>query len=360
MPEVYYGKEPCDLRLIILRLLQNLKMIVAITTLGTIVFGGSYYVKNIVFVSEKYYTATSSYYVEYGIDPQVGNQYTYINGVSWDNWIKTEEFLSEISGFMKSEVGEEELKQYLSAALPSDLRMPTTTVTTTDPDLSVEIAEAVEQSFILFADKQKEIDGIRVVDSAREAKLIVPDVRPIRAFVLGGMLSFLFVLGIYLLKIIGDDSIWLPITISRRYGLKTVGTENSKELKENLQYFFQGKRKIAVTSVTQQADAVSITKSIAKLCQSEEIENGTIDIVVENNKSREWIPVPSPILCPEVVKNLREADGILLVVQAGSHAGKQLEFMIEYLRQQDCKITCVILSGANEKLIQYYYGFSIS
>ncbi|MFV0362817.1 MAG: hypothetical protein ACK5LL_06980, partial [Suipraeoptans sp.] len=200
MPEAYYGKEPCDLRLIVLRLLEDLKMIVLLTVMGTIVFGGSYYVKNIVFVSEKYYAATSSYYVEYDIDPQVGNQYTYINGVSWNSWIKTEEFLSEISGFMKSEVGKDELKQYLSANLPSDLRMPTTTVTTTDPNLSLEIAEAVEQSFLLFADKQIEIDEIRVVDSAKEAKLIVPDVRPIRAFVLGGLISFLFVLGIYLLK----------------------------------------------------------------------------------------------------------------------------------------------------------------
>ena len=73
----------------------------------------------------------------------------------------------------------------------------------------------------------------------------------------------------------------------------------------------------------------------------------------------EWSAVPSPVFCPESCKALREAEGILLAVQAGAHAGKLLEYCLEYLWQQDCKVTSVILWGANEKLIKaYYFGNS--
>ena len=44
--EASYGKEPFDLRLLLLRLGRNLWEILALTILGTVLFGGGYYVKN--------------------------------------------------------------------------------------------------------------------------------------------------------------------------------------------------------------------------------------------------------------------------------------------------------------------------
>lgn len=43
--EVSYGKEPFDLRLMCLRLCRNLWKILAVTVVGTLLFGGGYYVK---------------------------------------------------------------------------------------------------------------------------------------------------------------------------------------------------------------------------------------------------------------------------------------------------------------------------
>ena len=43
--EASYAKEPFDLRLLLLRLGRNLWKILALAILGTVLFGGGYYVK---------------------------------------------------------------------------------------------------------------------------------------------------------------------------------------------------------------------------------------------------------------------------------------------------------------------------
>ena len=45
--EASYAKEPFDLRLLLLRLGRNLWKILALTILGTVLFGGGYYVKKV-------------------------------------------------------------------------------------------------------------------------------------------------------------------------------------------------------------------------------------------------------------------------------------------------------------------------
>ena len=58
--EVSYGKEPFDLRLMCLRLCRNLWKILAVTVVGTLLFGGGYYVKNVVLQPDPGYAASSN------------------------------------------------------------------------------------------------------------------------------------------------------------------------------------------------------------------------------------------------------------------------------------------------------------
>ena len=56
-----YGKEPFDLRLTVLRLLRKLHIIIGVTLLGVFLFGGGYYVKNVLLRGETLYKTTSIY-----------------------------------------------------------------------------------------------------------------------------------------------------------------------------------------------------------------------------------------------------------------------------------------------------------
>ena len=93
--EVSYGKEPFDLRLMCLRLCRNLWKILAVTVVGTLLFGGGYYVKNVVLQPDPGYAASSTYKVEYKENPNAAGAY-YINEATWNTMIHTGEFLDGV------------------------------------------------------------------------------------------------------------------------------------------------------------------------------------------------------------------------------------------------------------------------
>ena len=83
-----------------------------------------------------------------------------------------------------------ELAAMIRAQVLSDLRMPSTVITSDSPEKSVEIARAVEAAMTgELADSIGEIASIALVDPGSEAEEVVRDVRPGRAFALSAVLS---------------------------------------------------------------------------------------------------------------------------------------------------------------------------
>lgn len=347
-----YGKEPFDLRLTGLRLLRNMDKIVICTLAGTLLFGGGYYVKNVILRGDHTYEAVSTYKVEYTDEPSKSGDY-YINEMSWNTYVDSKEFLDAVQAHLqemtaadeeeKATLSNEELADMIEAKLASDLHIPSTIVTADNPEESVLIAGAVEETMTReFSETNREISNIYVINPADKASEVVPDVRPARAFILSAVLSCFFAVVILALMEIGADSIWLPATLRRRYGLAAVGTVKSRELSAHLSYRFAGKKRIAVCTVDAQSDPAAVIQSLHNFASSWVSE-------------QEWIPIPAPLLCTESCEILRKMDGILLIVKAGSHTGKPLEYVLEYFAEQDIEVTAALLWEADEMLIRAYY-----
>lgn len=333
--------EPFDLRLTVLRMLRKLHIIVMVTVLGTLVFGGGYYVKNVLLNREINYSATSTYKVSY-TDEAVGFGY-YINTMTWETYVHTQEFLDAVWNHLQENAGSEvpfassadELAALFVAKLDSDVHVPSTVVTTSQPEWTMQLAQAVEETMIAdFVADNEQVAAIKVIDPAAEPEEILPDARPVRAFVLSAVLSCFFVVIALLLKELGDDGIWLPATLRRRYGLVPVGTLNSPELKANLQHLFGDKQAVAICTADDSVSPVDVAEAL---------------------QAKNWTAIPAPLLCPEACGKMSEADGILLVVKAGEHTGKSLEYVLEYLKTQDIQVTAALLWDADEWLIRTYY-----
>lgn len=146
---------------------------------------------------------------------------------------------------------------------------------------------------------------------------------------------------IFLLWELSRDGIWLPTTLRRRYGLHSLGTVESTGFAENVKYLLEkaDAHKIAVCGALPEADP---QETVDRLRELQPID-------------REWIAVPSPLLCPESAETLRAADVVLLAVPAGATVGKRLEAVLEYLTAQDCKVDGAFLWNADETLIRSYY-----
>lgn len=375
-----YGREPFDLRLTVLRMFCQLPVIAGITLLGTAIFGGEYYVKNVLLRDERMYAATSIYRVEYDVEEEKDVGSVYINQTSWNTYLGTQMFLEAVqahleranpAGENKVIMTDQELAETLEAFLASDLRVPSTTVTTENAEKSVLIAKAVEAAMTMeLAGGIREILSIEVIDPGSEAVEVVPDVRTGRAFALSAVLSCFFAVITLLLKELGEDSIWLPSTLWRRYGLRTLGTIESRELEENIRYFFASGKEAGEDSGREASQREDFREEeilegspqwerlkgrIAVCAVQEETDPGEVVGRLRRVSALSWFAAPSPLLCPEVCRELREADGILLAVRAGRHAGKRLERVLEYLAQQDCPVTAAILWHADEVLIRRYY-----
>ena len=347
MWEASYGKEPFDLRLTVLRVIRNFGLILAAAIGGTLLFGGGYYVKNVLLRPDPSYRAASTYRVEYRVAEETDVSTVHINEMTWNTYVDTQLFLDEMEQYLKNSYSGEELAEAVNVVMASNLRVISTVVVTGSPEKSLEIAGAAESALTRdFPSQLSEVISISVMDPAVGTEEIYPDVRPLRAVLLSALLSFFFALVFVLLRELGSDSIWLPSTLWRRYGLRPAGTMHSPELWENLGFFFRGKKEIAVCPVQEGTDPAQVADELRRMCPKEELW-----------QDAEWVPVPAPLLCPESCRALRQADGILLAVAAGSHAGKQLERTLEFLEQQDCKITCVLLWEADETLLRVYYGF---
>ena len=113
------------------------------------------------------------------------------------------------------------------------------------------------------------------------------------------------------------------------------------DFSQHMRYFFGDKNRVAVCPVCVDSNPEELLETIKMLCP---------DVVKEN-----WFVAPAPLLCPEICEELRKAEGILLMVPAGSHVGKGLERVIELLQQQDCEITAAILTDVDVKLLKWYY-----
>lgn len=333
MLTAYYGKEPFDLRLTALRLLRNLHKILGITLAGTLLFGGGYYVKNVALGEDPVYTATSTYKLSYVTEPSQSGDY-YINEMTWNTYVHSEEFLEKVGEHLQPDSGLVPSAEMIEAKLDSDVHVPSTVVSTGSESWTLLLARAVEETMTAdFAQSNEQVASVRLIDPAVTAQEVYPDVRPVRAFVLSAVLSFFFAVTLFLLREIGSDDIWLPATLSARYGLPAVGTMHSRELESNLDYRFRGKQSVAVCAADERIDPAAVTAAL----------------------KREWTPVPAPLSDPDACGVLRESEGVLLVVKAGIHAGKPLEYVLEYLRAQEIDVTAALLWDADERLIRAYY-----
>ncbi|MBQ7925140.1 MAG: hypothetical protein IJ335_02485 [Lachnospiraceae bacterium] len=350
MRECAYGREPLDVKLMVLLMLKKGYYFVLAVILGAIVAGGIYFFTQI-WGKEVLYEATSTYYVEYGTDPQTGQEYTYINATTWDTiWVKSDEFLEEVRDATLSmgpaldgeTLTKELLKTYISADLPSDLRMPTTRVSTPNPELTMQIARAVEQAMVSLGagDANKEIEAIGVVIAAEEAERAMLDDRTWSAVILGGLLGLFGAVVWWLVGYFLDDSVYVPGTFEKRYGIPMLGTCNGVYTAVNFKHLFAGKTRVAVLGADADTDMGEIVTALQAALQE---------------AAWELVPMPGLEQCPEVVTALRECDGLLLGVEAGAHDGKRLEEQLSVLEKQQIPVTAAILLHEDELLQRLYH-----
>lgn len=229
--EIKYGKEPLDLRLCVLRMLRKWWILPTCILAGAALFAGIYYLTQIAFAPITFVTETE-YYVEYKDAITYEQQYTFYNQNTWESLAKTDLFVDTIKEEASAagyNLTTDEINESLKTTLLTDVRVVHATVSTLDAGKTMAITKALTDAFIKFGEEQREIDEIRIITSADEAVAKVLDNRTIPAAILGAVVAFFITLFAMYIFAILDKSIYLPIELTRRFGIHADKGETNKD-----------------------------------------------------------------------------------------------------------------------------------
>ena len=336
-----YGREPMDLKLLALRLLRKIWILLVTSLLGVLLVGGPYFLHHVVFAPAREYEAVMDFYIDYAKQDS-GEEYTYFNQTTWTQLMQDDVFTDKILTALSQKYpsaklpDKETLKGELNATMLSDTRIVTTTVTTNDPELTMQINDALITAFDQFAQEQKEIADVRILQQPDQASLVVADVRTFRACMLGLVLFDVITLFYMLLYAVLDDSIYIPVTFEKRYGVAMLGTLHSPELKLMARQFYE-KAPLLISS-DQKVDLGEVKNAL----KEKGIETDTtVDLSGELGET--------------IREQLRASGNLLLVVKAGAHNGRLIEKTLEICAKCGSPVKGALLWDADEKLIRAYY-----
>ena len=327
-----YPKEPFNFKLFVVQMLKKWQKFVLCMVIGSVLFGGIYYMYKVAYAPAREYQATATYYIEYATDPKLNEPYSYFNEYTLNSWLTTDAFVDTLSLPADAVWTKEALTKAVTLTVPSDVRVIQLTVNTKDAKTTKELLDAYDKALVAFAQRQKEISEIVVQDMSEEAVQIKADIRTQRAFVLGGVLG-LFFGGLYIvMKYLLDDGIYEPQMLAKRHGLKVLGTNVSEELKANVSYALKDMQKVAVTSIGDTPELPLVQEKLQAFVLDTEI-----------------VAVPAMVQCPEQAEVLRTYDGVILTVMYETDKSRAIDRAIAYYEAQDLKVVGAILWDMKEK-----------
>lgn len=387
-----YKDEPADLKLLLIYFIKRFRFVIYFAIFGALIFAAAYYLKTFVFVEEHQYVATAELYLVYADDVRLEN--VYINDYTWQTLVHTDKAMDYAMEYIDDAgVTEEYLKEAVWAGLESDVRFVTLKVTTNNPDLSIQIAQAYQLAIKELGEEMVDIDTVSVFTEADSAEEMVSDNRTLRMAATGAVIGCLLAVFGIAMQYVFDDSVYVAKQFEQRFGVPVLGiclkakkgemlAENMvgqknrvdksrlwgrQAIKLNYSRFTEGCKKIVVTDTAVKGKsefAFQILKDAKQKLEQDEL----LAIAMGNMKDEDAfftaadyeLKRVNPINeDADVVVECATADGVVLMVQMGAHNGKLLERAMDILIKQRCNILGALLYDGDASILKMYYFESL-
>lgn len=318
-----------DLKRLGLLGLRKIWIVLLAALTGALAGCACYLIVHVVYAPAREYEAVGKLYIDFA-EKSTGEAYQYYNGYTWDDLMKTDPILKYTMTLLPESYQENAVRDAVTAEILTDIRLLTITVRTHDPLQTKEILDATEQSLVHFATTIRELEQITVYRTT-EPEAVIFNLQTGRVAAVCAVLCALVALLVLFLYYAMDDAIYLPEDICQRYGLPVLGVLGwqEEELRTNLDYRYQNK-KVALFVMEETTEKLPNVEAEIEIVS---LADGT-----------------------QVYEKLRRFEKVLIQVPCGRKNGKQLGLLLEQLKIQNCPADAVILSDADEKLLNQYYG----
>jgi len=345
-------QEGMDLRFFLLRLAGSIWIVIVAALGGAAICAGGYTLYKHIHPAAKEYRTETKYYIDFAED-STGVGYGYYNDFTWNDWMKSDDILPYTLSLLPESISKETVETSVEADIISDVRLLTITVTTSDPEISNEIAQATARSLIHFPEEIKEIDGIRVIRDEEAKEVVFGDLTK-NWFFFGMALGILISVFIRWIVYCMDFSVYLPKDIEKRFGLSVLGVfyqkrksgQNEeresrygrKEFDDNVSYILREKEKISIVTIMETENADELIQTIK---QADSMSRKEIVYAGSYGKTD--------------YESMRNTDAGIICFTYGGKDSKLAERYLSDLEKQNCKIANAILLGADEKMYHRYY-----
>ncbi len=377
-------EEKLNLRSFYLRLLGKIWIIPVAALLGALLAGGIYTLVTVTFGPVRTYKGEARLYISFAYDENKGTLVDYYNGYTWNNMlVPTDDILNPIISELESQqifLSKDELLSSINADIPSDVRIMLLSAENKDKDLADAILLAGVKSMESYGANNSAFDSIKTL-SIDKASLVTYTDRSFAAICFGALAGAVIMLLIELLTDALDDAIYVPEDIRKRYGIDSLGVlfgkGNSGSHKESEEIYkneliaackdrFDGKTEVVVIStdsINGEDNSVidcGTLQTILGIKGKNDKESAADSYVDSIDISREWprlVPMSVPGKVLDNYRKIGTCDGVILCVPYGVKNGAMTEHVIAQLRKHDCPVLGIVLTRADKKFIDRYYGY---
>lgn len=328
MWECKYAKEPVDYRLFWLRFKKIIWVLPLAIIIGAVFVVLCHYADKMISNGGRTYETTSVFYLDFA-EKEDGSEYEFLNYYTWGELIHSDYFMDSLFSALGGKYSKDELMGAVSANIESDVRYLYVRVTTNSKEESLEIAKAFEPIVISFAGEQKEFNEIKLSDKG-DTYRDSTKLRIANAAGLGAVLGLFIALVVILLMYTLDTAIYIPATLERRYGIKTLGASCMSEYKLNCEVLLENAGTIAYVSVDGDSDVPEFAGKKVKSI------TGVLD-------------------SKDAIDEVKNCDALVLGVRAGKKNDKILERYLDEFNRLGICVSASVLTKENEELIKAYY-----
>lgn len=334
--------ETFDYKRFVLLNMKKCYLLILGAILGALVFGGSYYLKNVIFAGSPLMRAEALYYISFNSD-EVEAVHDYYNDYTWRMILDSDVIAGRVSEL--TAIDKEVIANSSWTATMSDIRMLTLYIDDYNQDTALLIQEAYGQALMEFAEKTEGFNSIEIWDGPKvyEAK---PELFTLRVSVAGGIIG-LIVAGLYVLYMNAmDDSIYTLSDVKKRYGIAPAGMilKNDSEycnasLKKNLLNELDGKKKVCIVSaytIAGIADKEFDLEAFSNKVDIKDIEFSYIDKY-------------------ENYDELKKYDGLVLLLKYGNRDCSVNDLAFNNLEVAGIKPDAVVITEYDKWMLKNYY-----
>lgn len=211
--------ERMDLKRYILLNKKRCLIVVLATILGAVIFGGVYYIKNVVMAGPDVYRCKAMYYITFDTE-EYEAVHDYYNDYTWNTMLDSD----KIGGKVAEKLGMD--KQVIAdiTLIPtmSDIRMIWVYVDMEDSDKALQVQQAFSEELSNFSQIEAGFESIELWDGPTTEKIVNPVFVP-RNVIFGGIVGFIAGVLILLYFNAKDSSVYTFEDFNARYGVYPLG-----------------------------------------------------------------------------------------------------------------------------------------